>query len=424
MRKQEFIDYIAGAFSAAAQLMDAPPDAFSVGADPRQPAGYSRMIHFGEEEIRLALHKDVAPSLLLNMFVDAAANRIDFSGFPLAYPSSKMFIPSVNGPCSPQQWGEDLYRDVQNQLVQSFSFGLSLGFELIDNLSAQRYEGSGCRGGLVFECDESRDLSSLLSIPIEAAEEIAFKKDMVRQIRKLLAGAGDHFLVFQRRDGEYLCLGYCSGENASRFPWRVRLSDVLDWELSHYGRPLFRFFHNDPKIIRDPVSTVLKELETEFKTDLSRARPLLESGAGQSHGTALIFMDFGDPHISGWVDRLYKHKRAFRLSGPHDAPAAVQRLSGMDGAILIDVHKMEVRCFAAMMDGRTTVGGDLARGSRHNGIRTFVADLAGSSPNQASRLAAVVFSEDGGAVTIRGSEFPLVRPAADEIRELAQNTPV
>jgi len=410
LQKQEFIDYIAEAFGAAAQLMDAPPDAFSVEADPKQPAGYSRTVYFEEEEIRLALHQNVAPSLLLNMFVDAAANRLDSNSFPLASSSSKLFIPSVNGPCSPQQWGEDLYRDVQNQLIQSFSFGLSLGFELIDNLSAQRYEGAGCRGGIVFESGGSRDLSPLLSIPMEAAGKISFKKDMVRQIRKLLAGAGDHFLVFQRRDGEYLCLGYCSGENASQFAWRVCFADVLDWEFHHYGRPLFRFFHNDPKIIRDPVSDVLKDLEAEFGISLSAARPLLKSGAEQRHGTALIFMDFDDPHIRGWVDRLYRHKRAIRLSGPHDAPDAVQRLSGMDGALLIDVHTMKVHSFAAIMDGRATVGGDLSRGARHNGIRTFVADLVGSSPDRASRLAAVVFSEDGGAVTICGREFLTARP--------------
>ncbi len=402
-------------------MMDAGSGVFCVEEAPVEPVSYSRTIWFGNERIRIGLRKDVAPSLLLNLLIDVAADRIESGNTfmppavgrtnsctaPLTSVASTLFIPSVNGPCSPQQWGEDLYRDVQNHLSQSISFGLSLQLALFDSLSTHRYEGAGCRGGLAFEGDENKDTSSLLNMPIEAVGEIPFEKDRLRQIRKLLAGAGDHFLVFQRQGGEYLCRGYCSKDVSAQFEWRVRFTDVLDWEFYHYEYPLFRFLRNDPKIIQDPIAAVLKDLKGEFGPhyDWVAARPLLESGVAQQHGTALIFMDFQDRHISTWMDRLYQHKRMIRLNSCEDERTAVQYLSGMDGAILIDVHTMKVQYFTAIMDGRVFVDGDLSRGARHNSIRTFIADLVRTSPRHSSKLAAVIFSEDGGTVTICGKQF-------------------
>lgn len=170
---------------------------------------------------------------------------------------------------------------------------------------------------------------------------------------------------------------------------------------------MFRFFRKDPKIIRDPITTVLKDLKLEFGPDYDwdAARSLLASGARQQHGTALIFMDFDDGWIKKWTARLYCCERMIQLDESADGPDAVQSLSGMDGAILIDVHTMKVRYFTAVLDGHVFVRGDLSRGARHNGVLTFIADLARTSPGHSSKLASVVFSEDGGMVTICGNKL-------------------
>lgn len=407
MTEEFFIKYVTEAADTGAQLMDAGEGVFEVGPVPMDAVRYNDSFYFGEKRIGLGLRKHVAPSFLLDAFIDVTIERIRSNSFPMEAGPNGLFVPSVDGPCTPRQWGEDLYRDVQNRLIQSFSLGLSLEFELINSLSAQRYEGASCSGGIVFESDEGANVNNRLSMSIQAADVIAFKKDMLRQIRKLLAGTGGDFLVFHRQGQHYVCKGYCSESTSAQFQWKVRFTDVLDWEFCHYGTPLFRFLQNDPKVIRDPIAPVLEALEGEFgpSFNAARARILLQCGSEQSHGTALIFLDFGNKHIKDWINRLYRNKRTIRLTSCQSMGDAVRRLSGMDGALLINAHTMEVEYFTTIVDGHAVVEGDLARGARHNGILTFVSDLIKSSPYRSSRLAAVVFSEDGGAVTICGKNF-------------------
>ena len=406
MTEKEIIQYITDASNAAGHLLDAEPNVFWVGKAPKRPSGYSRRLPFGSQNICLGLRQSATPNVLLNTFIDVTAERIAANCFPIEVAPSGLFIPSIAGPCSAQEWGEDLYRDVQNRLIQSLSFGLSLDIALINHLSAKRYEGAKCEGGLVFDSGQKTNVGALLSMPIEAAAKFMFQTDMLRQIRKLLAGTRDNFLVFcwDTNLREYICKGYCSKAVAAQFEWSVLFTDLLDWKFYHYGHPMFRFLHDDPKVIRDPVAVVLEDLRQTFGPSFpsANARPLLDSGSEQSHGTALIFLDFNDPYTALWIDRLYKNNRAIRLISCKSVSEAVRSLSGMDGALLIDAYTMEVKYFAAIVDGHASVPGDLSRGARHNSIRTFVSDLVSTSPHHTSRVAAVVFSEDGGAVTIKG----------------------
>lgn len=405
MTEKEFTDYVGEASKAAGKLLDAEPDVFRVEKTFNSPLGYNRRLSFGDQHIYLGIQKSAGQSYLLNMFIDTVAERVAIDRSLIESSSTGLFVSSRARPCLAQEWGEDLYRDVQNRIIQSFGTGLSLDIALINRLSAQRYEGAKCEGGLVFDSGQTTDVDALLSMPIEAAEKIVFQAAMLRQIRKLLAGSKDYRLVFRWDPDcqEYICKGYCRKAVANQFEWEVRFSDLLDWKFYHFGHPMFRFLHNGPKIIRDPITAVVNELKEEFPAiDLNAARLLLERGSRQSHGTALIFLDFDDPHIKKWIDRLYLNERAIRLVSCESAPDAVQSLSGLDGALLIDAHTMEVKYFTAIVDGRVSTRGDLSRGARHNSIHTFVTDLVSTSPQQASKAVAVVFSEDGGAVTIKG----------------------
>lgn len=406
MTENEFITYIKNAAATAAQLMDAEQGVFQVTKVPTGTNG-GGCFSVGNNTFQLALRQDVSPNYLLNTFIDITVDRIRSNSFLVEAASKGLFVASVDGPCSPEQWGEDLYRDMQNRLIQTFSVGLCLKFALIDSLSAQRYEGDKCRGGLVFESDEKANIDSLLCMSVKSASEISFEKDMLRQIRKLLAGAGGNFLVFRREGQKYICKGYCCEANSVKFKWGVRFADVLDWRFYHYKDALFRFSRNDPKVIRDPIEQVLESLQIEFGSSFKSkyACPLLQKGLEQSHGTALIFVDFGNHFTKDWINRLYANRHAFQLISCQSTEDAVRCLSGMDGALLIDVRTMEVRYFTAIVDGHVNVAGNLSRGARHNSIHTFVSDLVLSSPNSAPKIAAVVFSEDGGAVTICGKDF-------------------
>lgn len=403
MTEEQFRNYIAEASKTAEQLLDAEPNVFQVKAS-KKSLGYNRQLPFGSQNIYLGLRKSAKPNFLLNTFIDITADRVAANHFPIEAAPSGLFIPSIARPCLAQEWGTDLYRDVQNRVIQSFSFGLSLDIGLINRLSAQRYEGAKCEGGLVF--DSSQPPGTLLSMPIEAAERIEFQATALRQIRKLLAGTKDHCLVFcwNPDSQKYICKGYCSKNVAAQFEWEVRFTDLLDWKFYHYGRPMFRFLHDDLKVVRDPIAVVLKELQQTFGSSFKRAkaRPLLKRGSEQPHGTALIFLDFTDQHIKPWIDRLYENNRAIRLVSCKSMPDAVRSLSGMDGALLIDTNTMEVTYFAAIVDGHVSAPGDLSRGARHYSIRTFISDLVHTSPQQASKAVAVVFSEDGGAIMIKG----------------------
>lgn len=407
MTEKEFTDYIDEASKAAGKLLGAEPDVFQVEKAPESPMGYNRRLSFGDQHIYLGIQKSTGHSYLLNMFIDTAAERVAADRSLIEGSSSGMFVSSRARPCLAQEWGEDLYRDVQNRVIQSFGIGLSLDIALINRLSAQRYEGAICEGGLVFDSGQTTDVDALLSMPIEAAGKIVFQTAMLRQIRKLLAGSKDYCLVFCWDSGcqEYICKGYCRKAVADQFEWEVSFSDLLDWKFYHYGYPMFRFLHDAPKVIRNPITAVLNELKKEFEPsitiDLDAARLLLERGSEQSHGTALIFLDWEDPYIKSWIERLYQNERMIRLVSCESAPDAVRSLSGMDGALLIDARTMEVKYFTAIVDGRVSARGDLSRGARHNSIHTFVTDLVSTSPLQSSKVMAIVFSEDGGAVPIK-----------------------
>lgn len=426
MSPKSFFKYIDEALKHGCELLGVNTDSILIGDAPPKTGIYGREIWFDGKAYWIELDKNVKPSTLLCAYVDFTAHRIRIIENYLKKPYGHPFLERTGSFCAPEEWAEDIYLDLQNQLFQTYESGLGLRLGLVDELSSMPYEGDQCSGGLVFVEDTHADLDPVLPVRIQTEGGVYFEWRMRKHIRKLLAGAGEHFLAFQREiddhytdeddlyvGSRYTCKGYCTRDQAHQMGWTVLFRGTLEWEFSYKKYPLFRMSHYSPKVIQDPIEVVLKELKAEFAgLPLHKARPLLKSAQGQRHGTALIFGDFMDPVIDERVQRLYASKRAVQVELPGTGDAvkaakeAIKNLSRMDGAIFVDVNSMTLKYVAAIVDGRVQaqVPGRLDRGARHNSIQTFLADLDPGCGKGAPRIAAVIFSEDGGALTICGQD--------------------
>lgn len=412
----EFLNNVSEMLSySCRELLGAKEDAIIIKQTPFARNTYGQDILFSGETYRIMLKEGIKPGCLVCLFVDLVAKRLNDAAAFLAATSGYPYLESTYRPCTMKEWAEDFYLDLQNQLFQTYKMGLGIDLGLIDELSAAPYEGDPCdKGGLVFVQHFARLPDRALTIRLRTSEDIILRRGMKKHIRKLLAGAGEeYYILFQQNSkGDYQCMGYCKKKTALKLGWVVSFKNTLDWEFSYMGKPLFRMLAYRPKVIVDPIERVVEKLRTEFGSLTLRGADLLLAGTqSQKHGATLIFADFEDPYVAGWIDNYYHCKRAVGVNLPRDtsggvkASQAVHSLSRMDGAIFVDVNTMELKYAAAIVDGRVHahVPGDLARGARHNGIKAFLVDLVLSDKCNEHKVAAVIFSEDGGATTICGS---------------------
>lgn len=399
------------------ELLGVKEDAIVIGNAHIKTSSYGRQIRFKNNEYYIMLNENVKPSFLLCLFIDIAAHRLQETEKFLAPPSGQPFLIRTWKPCTPEEWAEDVYVDLLNQLYLTYESSLGLKFELIDDLSAMLYEGDKFAGGLVFVENPAQEDDGVLSMCLQTNGDVLFERNKLKHICKLRAGAGDDYLLFRRNEkGQYVCMGYCEKERAKELGWNISFRDILDWEFYYKDAPLFRVLHYRPRVVQDPIDMVLEKLNREFGgLNEKKAREFLESAQSQKHGTSLIFADFNDSTIKEWLERLYRYKKAVQieLNSTTDAEA-IERLSRMDGALFVDVNKMVLEYAAVIVDGRTMVEGRLDRGARHNGIQTFLSDLV-SVDKKKHRIAAVIFSEDGGAVTLCGQD------CLDNVRKYHKN---
>lgn len=413
MRGDELQQFIGDACCHIGKLLEVQGVPFvveSVPADGITPSSYETVFEFAEKQFRVALTPDMQPNILLCSVIDIIEHRIEKGKTFLATSCGAFYLRSTQLPCSSGiEWGDDIYLELQNQLALRFRNGLGIQFQLLDALATQNYEGDRCSGSIAFVDIPKRKLNSIVEISIEAKGGICFNIDMLRQIRKLLAGAGTRCLLFQWEGDHYVCLGYCQEEAVKQLGCLVRFSNAPGWTLYDQGCPLFRYSHSGPKVISDTIASVVEELKRQFSPgsyDWEKARELLIGASNQHHGTALIFADFNTHKIRRRVSKLHKLKRAMKFTkGAGSTGKTVESLSRMDGAIFIDIHKMCISYFAAIVDGQAVEEGDLARGARHNSIKTFISDLTKGDSEAARSIFAVVFSEDGGAVSVKNENF-------------------
>lgn len=412
---EEFYTQMETALQKACELLGADSGTIVIEEiSSYKTEGYGRYVKFGDKQFRIRLTQSEQHTTLLYTFVDVIVDKLKQIAQYLATPRGRFFHSRSLVFCEVEEWIKNIYfKNFQDEIIMRYRVGLGLELDLIDLLSMQPYEKERCEGGIAFVEDPKRDVAPFLSVQIQSEEEILFSAEKLKVIRKLLAGAGkDGYLLFQRSEennNRYLCKGYCSERRARQLGWSARILNVRKWDFYYKEQPLFRFLNGDPKIIRNDIEDVVKQLKGEFSGgfDEKAAYLMLEAAAKQTHGTTLIFMDLEDSVSSGWVQRLYDFNRAvgIELSASSCPACVIEELSRMDGAILVDMNTMSMRYAATIVDGRAMVSGSLGRGARHNGVKTFISDLVKSDPAENTRIAAAIFSEDGGVTTVCGQEI-------------------
>lgn len=302
---------------------------------------------------------------------------------------------------------KDFCSDMWFLILDDFRKTYGLDLADIDSLSALPYEKSRCRGKLLFVPKAEIELDECLSTQIRAGEDITLNRG--KQIRKLLAGAGDNTLLLQRTDAAYSVRGFCQPTIPDLHGFLIHILSAGDWEINYYfggeTRGLFRFTSGFPQVVSDPVDRAFIALTEEFPLlkDNRNVKSQIYHANKQSHGTALVYLNFQNGIVNDFINRLFECKRALKVQISNNQDLAT--LSAMDGGILIDSNTTKVAYVATIVDGYSISDGLQDKGARHNSIFTFVSNLAALTEMNTNVVCALVFSEDGGITIFRGSQI-------------------
>lgn len=357
--------------------------------------------------------RSASKNILVYRLADVIADRVAQISEELSTPDGSFLLQNWPVANDAERIAQDYCADMRNQIVNDFRMTYGLDFSLIDDLSARSYEKGHCCGKLLFIPEMEVDINKQLSIRIQSKNEIYLSPKNLKQIRKLLAGAGDNTLVFQKTEGGYAVRGYARTPCCLLWGWQIHICGVLEWYVGYCTDKahvdLFKFVRNIPQVLYDPVEVAYSELVGEFPHLANSAvvKDQIRYASEQSHGTSLIYVDLDNNYVNERLEQLFSCERSLLANMAYAKD--LKSISGMDGGVIIDVSKCDnnisVVYVAAIVDGIAITSGLLDRGARHNSIYTFVTNLADQTNNQIGVICALVFSEDGGITVFRGSQI-------------------
>lgn len=267
---------------------------------------------------------------------------------------------------------------------------------LLDDLSLLKYEGTKCKGSLLFlEATQAPCVTS----QIEPVHPIVFCTDELRRIRKLMAGSNEKsVLAFCRKkdacdpEEEFICHGYTSVKDLGS--WKVKIVAPRQFIVCLCNKPLFRMNCVLPELVLEKWQSQLQtvcdifSIKENVKTKISK---LLQKINNAEHGAAVVFLNLKKGSYA--EERIQKLKQLDRGYGIHGRSVASH--ANMDGAIVVDVRTGKIDSIGVILDGSARKKGDMSRGARHNSLDAFCADFHARCA--AEHVAAIVFSEDGGS---------------------------
>lgn len=342
---------------------------------------------------------------------------------------------------TPESLAWELYNDTSTEVERQYEYITQIDFGLIESLVDMTYESESLVGQLGFFLhDEPSGTKENMTASFQ--QKLSFRYEELRQIRKLLAGAGDDMLIFAYDDDEkkYVCKGYMLG--TEDVPIRIEFKRG-GWILRYNGRALFKASATHRlKVIESPLQMVYIALEKEFGSRVryefetgDNGSPILTAFQGQSHGSSLIFLDLKQSDSKEWIHTLVNNFRAFPVEGlnpevkKHIDEKRLTALGRMDGAYVVDVSTKEVSHLSVIVDGLAIVEGLIDAGARRNSLLMWVTNLItlflmrnGGSKRLDNRpkVVAVAFSEDGTINTFTG-EDALARIPRDQKGNLDLN---
>lgn len=318
-----------------------------------------------------------------------------------------------------------LYDDISKVVEGQYEYITKIDFGLVNSFLGMTYESGVLEAQLVFFTSDT--LGSVeQKMTASFGQELSFRYEKLRQIRKLLAGAGKDMLafVFDSSKKEYVCKGYLP--STKDVP--VRIDFKRDgWMLHYNGRALFKATAvHRLKVVEPLFQMVYVSLEKEFGLGTRHAfevcndvPSILSAFSKQTHGSGLIFLDLKQDDSKNWVDTLVACSRAFPVDGlsaevkNDNYEKRLTALARMDGAYVVDVNTRSITHLSVILDGLAIVQGFPEAGARKNSLFMWTANLMAfflRKPDKCKQLdnrpkvVAVTFSEDGTINTFTGQD--------------------
>lgn len=323
---------------------------------------------------------------------------------------------------SPESLARLIYEEVYNSLYEFFGGALGIDFSVMSRLSEMAYEKDAAHGHLFFYTGTvSHECLNRWCKPLFYQEYyVTLTSENVRHIRKLLAGTEKNGLLFIRDTDadEYRCYGYIDQECRMKIFTSIFIDGKGGWRLMLDGKETFCVKGNraflPPSLFE--FEDVQKKLESEFGAEYSELLPALEVLSTQKHGTSIVFLDLDKENSfsAEWMTNLANRKRACAVTPislkevvPNsEAAVLLNGISRVDGAIVADYPSREIRYINVIVDGKAVTDGRADVGSRHNALRSFVANLAkGGQRDPHPKALACIFSEDGGISVEAASSY-------------------
>lgn len=253
-------------------------------------------------------------------------------------------------------------------------------FQALNEISAMKYEGGDTNGSILFSPTDTTGLDLQITFlkptPLTSA----------RLARKLVEMSGDDLACVCTGSDGISGLGSLRADSVEPV-FRAVFTGHYRWELLYGTTRLMDCAYGVPSLPSPRLS------ESAFVVNVRRVLPdLTESQAQviwgavsaamqQEHGTMLVISN----DAGSEAERLINQGIAVQPIAL--GPDLVHRISGVDGAILIDP---DCRCHAlgVILDGMAAAAGDASRGARFNSAVRYVGSATAPT-------LCIVVSEDG-----------------------------
>jgi hypothetical protein len=264
-------------------------------------------------------------------------------------------------------------------------------FGMLNTIAALRYEGAPGSGALVVAAPGHPAVEMKVEFPR------AVPLDEPRWARKILEMSRDDLGCICNDASGLRGLGALKDTNADGV-FSVDFIGHYRWQLRHKGKVLLQSLYGVPRL---PKPTLKEEV---FKSTLRRLFSgvdgeaqerlwrIVDAATRQRHGTMIVVSDRAEEESKRLANQ------ATPITPIELSASLVDRVSGIDGAILVD-RRGTCHAIGVILDGMATADGKPSRGARYNSaVRYFRS--RGDVP-----MLLVVISEDGGADMI-----PALRP--------------
>lgn len=253
-------------------------------------------------------------------------------------------------------------------------------FENLNEISSKRYEGSAAVGELLFSPPQSTNIRT--DIKLRKAVSLG----STRLARKIIELSGGE-LCCLCNDAEGISgLGNISNAAAPDV-LRVVFTGYYTWDLyyqqkllmtSSFGVPTLPAVRLQEDLFKSTVRRIFKSITV---IDQQRLWSIVEAAIDQKHGTLIVVSEIAEQEAA----RL--STQSIDIEPMLLTQDLVSRVSGIDGAILVDKTG---NCWAigVILDGMATQEGDPSRGARYNSAVRYVA-------SSKSPVLCLVVSEDG-----------------------------